>query len=171
MRSFSEIYEAYAQDMFTYGLCFTNNRDLVKDCIHEVFIHLFEKRNILEHEHLKFYLIRSMRNEILRAFRDAKETHPVEEAELAFTPVYSVEDEYIQKEQEATRQRDIQEMMSHLTPNQRQAIYHRYIDEFSIQQIADIMNIHYQSVQNLLQRSIKKIKDIYNKQRPGEHAL
>lgn len=156
--------------MFTYGLCFTDNRDLVKDCIHEVFIKIFEKRNHLEQKHLKFYLIRSMRNELLRAFRDARATYPYEEAEIAFTPVYSVEEEYIQKEQEEHQRRDIRKMMSLLTPNQRQVIYHRYINEFSIQQIADLMHIHYQSVQNLIQRSIKKIQNLYthNPQDPKE---
>ncbi|GHV20749.1 RNA polymerase [Bacteroidia bacterium] len=157
-QAFSTIYYSYARDMFAYGCHFTDNRDLIKDCMHDVFVKVFNLRNNLQKENLKSYLIKAMRNELYRAFRDAKETIPIEENEGEFAPVYSVEEHYIEQVQEENRRNYVQKILSILTPNQRQVIIYKYMEDFSIQEIADIIGINYQSVQNLIQRSIQKIK-------------
>jgi RNA polymerase sigma factor (sigma-70 family) len=162
-RAFSKIYYAYAQDMFAYGCCLTDNRDLIQDCIHEVFIKFFNNRKEIQRGSVNFYLIKAMRNELYRAFRDAKESVSVEENESEFTPVHSVEDLYIEKEQEETRHHTVRKILSILTPNQREAVHYRYIEERSLQEIADIMGINYQSVQNLIQHSLQKIREKYQK--------
>jgi RNA polymerase sigma factor (sigma-70 family) len=159
--AFSEIYHAYAQAMFAYGCCLTGNRDLIQDCIHEVFIKFFNHRKELQRESVNFYLIKALRNELWRAYRDEKDTVPAEENEDEFTPVHSTEDLYIEREEEEIRHNTVQEMLSMLTPNQREAVHYRYIEERSLQEIADIMGINYQSVQNLIQRSIQKIREKY----------
>ncbi|MDR0573252.1 MAG: sigma-70 family RNA polymerase sigma factor [Tannerella sp.] len=159
--AFSQIYYAYAQDMFAYGLCITKNRDLIKDCIHDVFVNAYNMRGSLQKQKVRYYLMRALRNELYRAFRDAKETVELEECENEST-FFSVEDNYILKEQAENIRNNVQEMLSLLTSNQREAIHYRYIEELSLQEISDIMGISYQSVQNLIQRSIRKIKEKYN---------
>jgi RNA polymerase sigma factor (sigma-70 family) len=159
--AFSMIYRVYAQDMFAYALCLTDNRDLIMDCIHDVFVKIFHTRKELQREKIKFYLIKAMRNELYRAFRDAKENVPIEENECEFTPVYSAEDLYMEKEQEEKNRDDVRRMLSILTPNQREVVTYRYMEEFSLHEIAEIMGINYQSVQNLLQRSIQKLREKY----------
>jgi RNA polymerase sigma factor (sigma-70 family) len=160
-RAFSVIYRAYAQDMFACALSLTDNRDLIMDCIHDVFVNVFHVRKEVRREKIKFYLIKAMRNELYRAFRDAKENVSVEENESEFAPVYSAEDIYIEREQEEKRRDDVRRMLSILTPNQREAMTYRYMEELPLQEIAEIMGINYQSVQNLLQRSIQKIREKY----------
>ncbi|MDR1526022.1 MAG: sigma-70 family RNA polymerase sigma factor [Tannerella sp.] len=159
--AFSVIYRAYTQGMFAYALCLTDNRDLIMDCIHDVFVKVFHIRKELQREKIKFYLIKAMRNELHRAFRDAKENVSVEENESEFATVYSAEDLYIEKEEEEKRRDDVRRMLSILTPNQREAVTYRYMEELSLQEIAEIMGINYHSVQNLLQRSIQKIREKY----------
>jgi RNA polymerase sigma factor (sigma-70 family) len=46
-----------------------------------------------------------------------------------------------------------------LSPRQREAIYHRYIEEFSFKEIAHLMNITAQSAQNLIQKGLLKLKE------------
>ncbi|MDR3266504.1 MAG: sigma-70 family RNA polymerase sigma factor [Tannerella sp.] len=161
-RAFSEIYYAYAQDMFAYAACFTDNRDLIMDCIQEVFVKVFNLRNDIQRENIKSYLMKALRNELYRSFRDAKETASIEENESEFTLVHSAEDIYIEKEQEENLHKNVQEMLSILTPNQREAMHYRYMEELSLQEIAEIMGMNYQSVQNLIQRSIQKIREKYD---------
>lgn len=157
-KAFSKIYYVYVQDMFAYGLCFTSDRELIKDCIHEVFVNIYKSKERLIAESAKFYLIRSLRNELYNAFRDQKETITIEESENIFTPVYSAEEYYIEKEQSENSKKEVTKILSILTPHQREVIYYRFIEEMSLKEIAEIMDMNYQSVQNLIQRSISKLR-------------
>jgi RNA polymerase sigma factor (sigma-70 family) len=147
--------------MFAYGLCITPDRDLIKDCIQDVFVNVYNLRKTLQRENIKFYLMKALRNELYRAFRDAKETISLEECGDELALVHSVEDIYMEREREEGLRIDVRKMLSVLTPNQRKAVYHKYIEELSLQEISDIMGINYQSVQNLIQRSIQKIREKY----------
>lgn len=156
--SFSKIYYMYAQSLYSYGLCFTNDHALLQDCIHEIFVKVYNARKTLRRESFRFYLIRSLRNELFNAFRDRKDTCGIEEFENEFMPVYSAEEYYIKEEQDTNLRKSVQKMLETLTPNQREAIYYRYEEDLSINEIAQIMGINYQSVQNLIQRSIQKLR-------------
>ena len=61
-------------------------------------------------------------------------------------------------EQESTR-KVILQLMNQLTDRQREAIYHRFIEELSMEEIAVLMQMNTQSVQNLIQRSLKKMRE------------
>ncbi|MDR1223578.1 MAG: sigma-70 family RNA polymerase sigma factor [Tannerella sp.] len=168
--AFSKIYYACAQDLFAYGLCITSDRDLIMDCIHDVFVNIYNLRETLQRENIRFYLMKALRNELYRAFRDAKETISLEECENELMPVHSAEDIYMEHEREGSIRNSVREMLSALTPNQREAIYHRYVEELSLQEISNIMGINYQSVQNLIQRSIQKQREKYRSPPPPPHV-
>lgn len=49
--------------------------------------------------------------------------------------------------------------MNQLTDRQREVIYHRFIEELSMEEIGVLMQMNTQSVQNLIQRSLKKMRE------------
>lgn len=51
--------------------------------------------------------------------------------------------------------------MSALTPQQKRAVHYRYIDNLSISEISDVMNMSYQAVLNTIQRALKRIRTNY----------
>jgi len=51
-------------------------------------------------------------------------------------------------------------LLSELNQNQREAIYHRYVEGLSCEEVATLMNINYQSAKNLIHRSLKKLKSV-----------
>lgn len=56
-RAFSQIYETYADLLFSYGMRFTSNREIVRDTLQELFIKLYKNRkNLSTTDHIKFYL-------------------------------------------------------------------------------------------------------------------
>lgn len=61
-------------------------------------------------------------------------------------------------EQESTR-KVILQLMNQLTDRQREVIYHRFIEELSMEEIGILMQMNTQSVQNLIQRSLKKMRE------------
>ena len=56
------------------------------------------------------------------------------------------------------QQKKVKDILSILTPRQKEFIYYRFIQEMSMEDICILMDINYQSAQNLIQRSLKKIK-------------
>ena len=50
-----------------------------------------------------------------------------------------------------------------LTKRQQEIIHYRYVEELSLEEIAQLLNINYQSVANLLQRALKKMRNFYLK--------
>ena len=63
--SLSVLYEEQADSLYSYGCKFTKDRELVKDCIHDVFVKLFQKEDISAIRNMKFYLLRSFKNRLL----------------------------------------------------------------------------------------------------------
>ena len=65
------------------------------------------------------------------------------------------------REEEAIMQNRVAEIMSALTPQQKRAVHYRYIDNLSISEISDVMNMSYQAVLNTIQRALKRIRTNY----------
>ena len=159
--AFSDIYNIYADGMFAYGSCFMDDADLVKDAIHDIFLRLYNNRASVQTDNLKFYLLRAMKNEMYGILRSKKEFCQVEENFHFFSLIYSVEDIYIENEEETSLKKEVLSLLNSLTSRQKEAIYCRYMENLSIQEIADLMDMNYQSVQNLIQRSMERLRKTY----------
>src|SRR5450631_794223 len=58
----------YYTDLYNYASSFTRDEELVKDCIQEVFISLWQRReNAVAILSPKYYLLRAVKNKILKA--------------------------------------------------------------------------------------------------------
>lgn len=150
------------QDLFAYGLCFTLDKDLVKDCIHDVFVKIYQHRSELEMSGFKYYLLRAMRNELLNIFRDNKKNSSFCHDDRSLV-VHSAEHDFIRKEHEENIQKEVRAMLSLLTAKQYEVLYLRYVEELSLTEIAEMMEMNYQSVQNVIQRSFRKIRKEHKK--------
>jgi RNA polymerase sigma factor (sigma-70 family) len=61
---------------------------------------------------------------------------------------------------------EITSMLKILSPRQRDAIYYRYVEDLTFEEITKLMDMNYQSVHNLIQRGVKKLKKHFNSQCP-----
>ena len=46
-KSFAQLYDMYVNQLFNFGLRLTTDRELLKDCIHDVFVKIYVKREEL----------------------------------------------------------------------------------------------------------------------------
>lgn len=61
--SYSWIYTTYVQILYRYGLRFTSDPEIIKDCIQEVFTSLYKNRNsLITPDNIKVYLFVSVKN-------------------------------------------------------------------------------------------------------------
>lgn len=148
--------------LFRYGHRFTLDKELIKDCIQEVFTGLYNKREqLITPDNIKVYLLVSMKNSLVNALYREDRYTSFDSESVSFTLGLTVEEQYVDNEQLSNQQKKIQEILTILTPRQKEIIYYRYIQELSFNEICIMMDMNYQSAQNLIQRSLKKIRDVY----------
>jgi RNA polymerase sigma factor (sigma-70 family) len=74
---------------------------------------------------------------------------------------YTIEDRLIGEEDKQILTKQIEKIMSCLTPHQKEIIYFRFFHEMSYSEIAGVMNISRQVVKNILYRTFEKIRKKY----------
>ncbi|MDR2916227.1 MAG: sigma-70 family RNA polymerase sigma factor [Tannerella sp.] len=156
--AFAWLYKNHTGLLYEYGMRFTADDDLVKDCIHDLFLTLYKnKGSITKPRDVKAYLLVSLKNRLLNAMKHSSFSDSVEDRDYVFNLVDSVEDEYIESETKEDIRRMVELVLSKLSPRQKEIIYYRYIQELSMTEICEIMNLSYQSAQNLIQKAFHKI--------------
>ena len=158
--AFMSLYDMYAEMLINYGLCITSDKELVKDCVQDVFIKLISKSQDLQVTKVTSYLLISLRNRLLDEFRRKNymtET-AVEDIRISSTTVEDVENSYILDESSLNNVRKVQILMDELTPRQRQVFTLYYIEQRKYEDICDIMQMNYHSVRNLVHRGMLKLR-------------
>lgn len=162
--AFARIYNLYIEDLLSYGYRVTSNRQLIKDSIQDLFLHIWVTReNLSGTDSVKFYLFRSLRNRIIRNME--KEHHVSGPAgELILENIigeFSFEEYFIQNEADQVQANRLQHAIEQLSKRQQEVILFRYHHDFSLEEIARLMNLNNQSVRNLLHRAISQLRSIF----------
>lgn len=166
MINFSELYDKHIDSMFSFGARFTSDRELIKDCIQDVFVKLFSKRNHLNAVgNIESYLYVSLRNRINDEFRRQIRVCDDEITDSNIKKLNDTNDEYDMEhyEEEAKRSLAVSQYIESLSPRQRQIINLFYIEQRKYDDICRIMGINYQSVRNLMHRSISRLRTMAEK--------
>lgn len=161
MAAFSQLYDSHINILFNYGLKLTIDRELLKDCIHDIFVKLYIKKSELGViENLRSYLFISLKNKLCDELRKRMfmSDTAVEEVD-AVSPV-NVEDDYVEEERKMNDFSLIQHLLGQLSPRQREALTLYYIEERKYEDICEIMDMNYQSVRNLMCRGLTKLRSL-----------
>lgn len=157
--SYCWIYTTYVKKLYQYGLCFTSDAELVKDCIQDLFAYLYRSRAHLGiPNNIKVYLFTSLRNNLIKAIHKEAITESIENKDMPFLLELTVEEQFIRDEQCVNERERVEKVLSLLTSRQKEIIYYRFIQEMSMEEICTLMDLNYQSAQNLIQRSLKKVR-------------
>ena len=159
--AFAELYDMYVNMLFNYGLKFTTDKELLKDCIHDIFVKVYSKRNEKNAiNNLGSYLLISLKNRLLDEFRHQtfSTSNEVEEYEYR-RAAEDVERDYLSQEAEWMRSARVAHLMQKLTRRQRQAITLYYLEQRKYDEICSIMNMNYHSVRNLMHRGMVKLRE------------
>jgi RNA polymerase sigma factor (sigma-70 family) len=161
--AFSQLYDRYADVLFSFGLRYSSDRDLVKDCIHDLFIDLHHYRAGLAREvNIRFYLLKSLRRKLEQAHRkSALFRHETWENEsvLAISPFsFSIEDEIITDESQKELLQSLAEEVNRLPERQREILYLRFRHDFDYEQIASLMQISVPTCRTFIYRALKQLR-------------
>ena len=160
-QAFAELYDMYVQILFNYGMKLTTDQELLKDCIHDVFVKVYSKRSDSKAiNNLCSYLLISLKNRLLDEFRRQTFTTPNEVETYEYRRAADdVERDYLTQEREFMQSAKVAHLMQNLTRRQRQAITLYYLEERKYDEICDIMKMNYHSVRNLMHRGMLKLRE------------
>ncbi len=158
--AFSLIFERYYAGMVNYGKTLLSNADLVQDCVQDVFADLWIYRlNLSQGAVVKAYLLSSVRKRIARLHQREHIFFKTKEIDtLDFLFEFSVEDQMIADDELKSCIEKLNAHVNRLPARQREAIYLRYHQGLSVDQVGEILGINYQSTKNLLFRAIQQIR-------------
>jgi RNA polymerase sigma factor (sigma-70 family) len=161
--AFATIYDRFAAELFKYGLHLCGSEELVKDCIHDLFVYIYAKRkNLGKTSSIKFYLFRCIKREIAKASLKSKRT--ITKEDMASIPAYNFEvaisPETILLAKESSRQatRQLQLAINDLPRSQREIVYLVYYAGFNYDQVAEVLQISMRTVYNQVYNAIQKLK-------------
>ena len=159
--AFAELYDLYIQMLSNYGNKLTQDQELLKDCIHDVFVKVYLKRNDKNGiNNFASYALISLKNRLLDEFRRKtfNSEDSVENYEYRFSTT-DVENDYLHQELQDRQSAQVAYLMQHLTRRQRQAITLYYIEQRKYDEICNIMHMNYHSVRNLMHRGMLKLRE------------
>jgi len=159
-KAFSYLFDSYHLQLFEYGCRFTPDEYLVRDSIQDLFFELARKKDKLSStDNILFYLLKSLRQRIFANLRKGKRKEAELKEELLdeFRLDYSTEVEASEKE---LRLDQLAEAINQLPPRQKETIYLKFYKNLSNSEVAEVMQISYQSVSNNIQKAIHKLKNL-----------
>ena len=157
--AFSKLYSMHVNLLYSYGCKLTTDMELLKDCIQEVFIKIYNKRMELDTvANFKSYILISLKNKLCDESRKRVNLSDVAVENLDVVSGDNVEKDYIANEKEQMDNAFVARMLDQLSPRQRKAIVLYYIEEKKYEDICVIMDMNYQSVRNLIHRGISKLR-------------
>ncbi len=159
--AFDLIYDKYFAVLYGYGMQFYHNKALIKDCIQDLFIELWTKRNTLpEVQAVKYYLFQCLRRKVIKTITkkdflgDAPDAVPFHLQSVSSTETAIINEEVVR---ENTKR--IQGALDQLTPRQREAIFLKFYENLSYNEIALVMHLSdAKYARKLIYRSLKDLK-------------
>ena len=158
-----KLVDKYFSPLQNYGYKFVRDQDFVKDCVQEVFIELWHRRDRLSTpDSVRAYLLSSVRQRVLRqGYRQRigrKEESPNLENDINFAD-FSPEWSMIEEESVSETAKRVADSLNLLPKRQREVIYLRYYQNLERHEIAEVMGVNPQSVSNLLQVAFKTFRE------------
>lgn len=163
--AYATIYDTYVSGLIAYGRRFTNDEGVIEDCIHDLFVYIWNKRaSISDTDSISRYLIGSLRNNLINALKkQSKTSYEQEKIEQNFEIQLSQESSLIQADTTKENKDLIEKAMQNLSNRQKEAIYLKFFKHYSNEEICEIMNLNNQSLRNLLSSGIKRMRGIFIK--------
>ncbi|WP_423129642.1 RNA polymerase sigma factor [Gaoshiqia sp. Z1-71] len=157
-KAFAYIFDTYHLQLFEYGQRFSADAELVGDSIQDLFFELASKREKLSAtDNILFYLLKSLRIKIFNNLRKNRYVSSAIRPDQLdeFRLEYSTDADAEEKELRIDR---LSDAINQLPPRQKETIYLKFYKNLSNAEVAEVMQVNYQSVSNSIQKAIQKLK-------------
>ncbi|MDD5150085.1 MAG: sigma-70 family RNA polymerase sigma factor [Flavobacterium sp.] len=159
-KAFSLLFKKYYGNLVQYGNLFSPCTEKVQDCVQDVFTDIWVYRQSLNDSVVvKAYLLSCVRKRIARLQeRDHIFRQTTSMDSIKFLFEFSIEHQLILDEATTTKVSRLNKLLNDLPTRQKEALYLRYHQGLSVEQISEMLHINYQSANNLLHRTLLNLR-------------
>ncbi|MBQ2972559.1 MAG: sigma-70 family RNA polymerase sigma factor [Ruminococcus sp.] len=149
--SYEQVVKKYFQTVASVCVLHIDNNADAQDCFQNTFVKLFEKSpEFSDENHMKAWLIRVAINECNNLRRKNRRT--ISLSQVSETSVISFPND---------DKDDVSWALVQLEPKFRDVLYLRYCEEYTSNEIAEILGKNPNTIRTLLKRGKEKLKSIY----------
>src|ERR1700761_937751 len=157
--AFRRIHGELFEGLYDYAVKLLQDSQLADDAVQELFVKIWVKREVIGTvRKVKPYFFTALRRQILNQLRNLQ----LRELRIGALPRpdigFSPEEIVVRNEEYSTLQAKIATLLNELPKRQKEVIYLHYFEEMDYTQIAAVMGINYQSVLNLTQKALQKLR-------------
>lgn len=159
--AFSILYKRYTKLLYNYGMHSCRDRDLVMDCLQEIFTSLWDRRTKLSEVYaVNAYLFKSFRRLLMKklTWRKRFSLSLDDRQNTFFEIIVPVENTMEQDEEDLMRAARLKRCMNTLTKRQREALFLKFYNNLSYSDIASIMDLQVDSVYNVVSKAIDSLR-------------
>ncbi|MEB2782095.1 sigma-70 family RNA polymerase sigma factor [Algoriphagus sp. C2-6-M1] len=158
--AFSNLYQRFSNLLFNYGMHFCHNRELVKDCIQELFTTIWNRRETLSDiDSVKYYLFKSFRNLLIQHInRERKLYVDMQDDQEPLASEASIEDHLVSQDYGQENNGKIATALTKISKRQREIVVLKYFNDLSYAEIANLMSITPASAHNLLSKALQCLR-------------
>ncbi|WP_162417183.1 RNA polymerase sigma factor [Cyclobacterium roseum] len=160
-KAFDYVYLSTAKDLYKYGFRFTLDKEMIKDVLQDVYIHIWESRKILSiHKSIKFYLFSAFRRELIKRVNSACKFETIDDYHSKISWEQSFQEILEENQISLDSGHKLSRAIDALPLRQKEAIYLRYLQELTYDEISELMGVQIPSIYNLIFKGIKSLKAV-----------
>lgn len=154
--------ETYFPLLYNYGMRFSQDQELIKDVIQDLFLTIWKSReNLNDNVNVKAYIICSFRRALHKKI--ASPIHIVSitnypDDRYCFDFGLTVEDDLIKKETVAKIASTTLRILNSLPARQKEVVYLNFFTTLTRNEISEALGIAPQTVSNILQMALNKLR-------------
>ncbi|WP_276482960.1 RNA polymerase sigma factor [Paraflavitalea pollutisoli] len=155
--SYRTLYVHYYKKLYNYGRKFTTDHVLIEDSIQDIFLDYWNKQDRIDQPAaLNSFLFTAFRYSLFRKMQRAQRQLPL--TDQADEPAFYASAFFTRDNTPEELAEKIRLAMESLTPRQREALFLRFYEALSYEEIADIMHITVKASYKLMARSLLQLK-------------
>ncbi|WP_185154053.1 RNA polymerase sigma factor [Fulvivirga sp. M361] len=160
--AFAHIYRLNVNLLVNFGRQFTNDHELVKDVIQDLFIRLRHPNTSQKVVKIKSFLFKCFYRDLIKRM-DREKTFDDAFQQDSFAITMSPEHTLINQQLDCLKRHHLSESIEKLSVRQKQALLLFYYEDFSYKEIASILDMKsVKSARKLVYRAISKLRSVIN---------
>ncbi|WP_408029057.1 RNA polymerase sigma factor [Tenacibaculum xiamenense] len=159
-QAFDFLYKQYHSKMYKFGIRYCKNEELVKDCVQEVFMYIYDSKNNKKvPDNVGAYLNKCLRNLIFKKMESEKRQWScLDNVVSTMFLIDCCEKEQILLEDREKKKQKMNQALSMLTNDQKQLLLLKYCEGVSYREISKALKIKEDSAKKQVYRLLKRIR-------------
>lgn len=158
-----QIYYAHVPALMAYGRQITANSALVDDCIQELFVDLWVKRERLGNtSSIRFYLFKSLKRRVFRCLQKEEKSKCFCDLGDLFSenPVFHTSGINTSGDSDLETHKKLMDLVENLSPLQKEIIFLKFFNDLSFDEISEVLDLSKKQLYNALSKAMNRLREL-----------